>query len=322
MARGARFKRRARARLRGRVRFGGRRGFKLDFPRGAQRSHGMSESLVSYAVSRGLTPPPPPYDDEVLGSFAATVYLHPLREGRRVPREDAYLAGAAAHRIETSQGPVSAWRWGPADGPLVGLVHGWQGHAGQMGGFAAPLVAAGFGVLAFDAPGHGDSPDAEVSVPLLARVVADLATRQGAFFGLVGHSMGAAAAAMATTLGVRPAGVVLLAPPLSQAERVERMVDRLQFTPGVAQAFVRALERKSGFRHEDVDMRVAARGADFPALLFHDPTDRSCPFRNSELIAAEWAGARIVPCPGRGHLRILSTPYVHQQTAEFFTARR
>jgi pimeloyl-ACP methyl ester carboxylesterase len=202
------------------------------------------------------------------------------------------------------------------------LVHGWQGHAGQMGGFAAPLVAAGFGVLAFDAPGHGDSPDAEVSVPSLARVVADLATRQGAFFGLVGHSMGAAAAAMATTLGVRPAGVVLLAPPLSQAERVERMVDRLQFTPGVAQAFVRALERKSGFRHEDVDMRVAARGADFPALLFHDPTDRSCPFRNSELIAAEWAGARIVPCPGRGHLRILSTPYVHQQTAEFFTARR
>ena len=282
----------------------------------------MSESLVSYAVSRGLTPPPPPYDDEGLGSFAATVYLHPLREGRRVPREDAYLAGAAAHRIETSQGPVSAWRWGPADGPLVGLVHGWQGHAGQMGGFAAPLVDAKFGVLAFDAPGHGDSPDAEVSVPSLARVVADLATRVGPFFGLVGHSMGAAAVAMATTLGVRPAGVVLLAPPLSQAERVERMVDRLQFTPGVAQAFVRALERKSGFRHEDVDMRVAARAADFPALLFHDPTDRSCPFRNSELIAAEWAGARIVPCPGRGHLRVLSTPYVHQQTVDFFTARR
>ena len=134
--------------------------------------------------------------------------------------------------------------------------------------------------------------------------------------------MGAAAAAMATTLGVRPAGVVLLAPPLSQAERVERMVDRLQFTPGVAQAFVRALERKSGFRHEDVDMRVAARRAGFPALLFHDPEDRSSPFHNSELIAAEWAGARIVPCPGRGHLRILSTPYVHEQTVTFFSARR
>ena len=294
----------------------------MDMPHGAQRCHAMSDLLVSYALSRGHTPPPPPYDEEILGNFAAAVYLQPLREGRRVPREDAYLAGAAAQKIETSQGPVSAWRWGPSNWPLIGLVHGWQGHAGQMGGFAAPLVAAGFGVLAFDAPGHGDSPDAELSVPSLARVVAELAMSQGAFFGLVGHSMGAAAAAMATTLGVRLAGLVLLAPPLSQAESVARMVDRLQFTPGVAHAFVQALEKKSGFRHADVDMRVAAREADFPALLFHDPADRSCPFRNSELIAAEWTGARIVPCAGRGHLRILSTPYVHQQTVDFFTARR
>jgi hypothetical protein len=57
-------------------------------------------------------------------------------------------------------------------------------------------------------------------------------------------------------------------------------------------------------------------------LLFHDPEDRSTPFRNSELIAAEWPEARIVPCPGRGHLRILSTPSVHEQTVTFLSARR
>lgn len=297
-------------------------GFRFDILRGPQPIPGMSDLLLSYAISRGRALPPPPHDDEVLGRLAAAVYLHPLREGRRSPREEAYLAGATPQRLETSQGLVSTWRWGPADGPLVGLVHGWQGHAGQLGGFAAPLAAAGFGVLAFDAPGHGDSPDAELSVPSLARVVTDLGTRLGGFFGLVGHSMGAAAAAMATTLGVRPAALVLVSPPLSQAESVARMADRLQFTPAVAEAFVRALEQKSGFRHGEVDMRVAARRAGFPALLFHDPEDRSTPFRNSELIAVEWPGARIVPCPGRGHLRILSTPSVHEQTVTFLSARR
>lgn len=282
----------------------------------------MSELLLSSAVARGLELPPPPHSDEVLGALTAAMYLRPLREVRRMPREEAYLQSAEARRVETSQGAVATWIWGPAGAPLVGLVHGWQGHAAQLGAFTDPLVTAGFRVLAFDAPGHGDSPGDEASVPLIARAMVDLDRQHGGFFGLVGHSMGAAAVAMATTLGVRPAGVALLAPPLCQSDRITRLVERLQLPPGVQRAFIAALERKTGFRHEDVDMRVAARRAHFPALLFHDPADRSCAFRNSELIAAEWQGAQIVPCPGRGHLRILSTAEVHRRTVEFFVARR
>jgi predicted RNA-binding Zn-ribbon protein involved in translation (DUF1610 family) len=67
---------------------------------------------------------------------------------------------------------------------------------------------------------------------------------------------------------------------------------------------------------------MAARRADFPVLLCHDPADRSCDFHNSELIAAVWSGAQIFPCPGCGHLRILSTTSVHQQMVEFPAARR
>jgi pimeloyl-ACP methyl ester carboxylesterase len=282
----------------------------------------MSELLLSSALARGLTLPPLPHTDEAMGVLAAAMYVRPLREVRRMPREEAYLTSADSGVVSTAQGSVATWQWGRADAPLVGLVHGWEGHAAQLGGFAAPLVAAGFRVLAFDAPGHGDSPGNEANVPLIARVLVELGARFGGFFGLVGHSMGAAAAAMATTLGVAPAGVVFLAPPLCQTDRVSRLVERLQLAPGASAAFIAALERKTGFRHEDVDMRVAARRASFPALLLHDPADRSCPFRNSELIAAEWPGSMIVPCPGRGHLRILSTPDVHRQTVEFLSARR
>lgn len=282
----------------------------------------MSDLLLSSAASRGLVLPPPPHTDAVLGALAAAMYVRPLRELRRMPREEAYLSPAEARVMGTSAGPVATWTWGPAGAPLVGLVHGWEGYAAQLGGFAAPLVAAGFRVLAFDAPGHGESPGAEASVPLIARTLVDLGAQAGGFHGLVGHSMGSAAVAMATTLGVQPRGVVFLAPPLCQVDRVARLVERLQLTPGVRSEFIAALEQRTGFRHEDVDMRVAARRAGFPALLFHDPADRSCAFRNSELIAAEWPGAEVVPCPGRGHLRILSTPEVHRRTAEFLTARQ
>jgi pimeloyl-ACP methyl ester carboxylesterase len=283
----------------------------------------MSELLLSAALGRGLTLPPLPHTDEVLGELAAAMYVRPLRELRRMPREEAYLTSATARGVETEWGRIATWHWGPTDAPLIGLLHGWEGHAAQLGGFAAPLVAAGFRVLAFDSPGHGESAGNEANVPLIARTAIELGKTFGGFFGLVGHSMGAAAAAMATTLGATPAGVVLLAPPLCQVDRITRLADRLQLASGVRTAFIRALERKTGFRHEDVDMRVAARRASFPALLLHDPADRSCPFHNSELIAAEWPGARIVPCPGRGHLRILSTHEVHRQTVDFLhTCRR
>jgi pimeloyl-ACP methyl ester carboxylesterase len=291
--------------------------FRIELPIGK-----MSELLLSSALARGLALPPQPHTDEVLGGLAAAMYVRPMRELRRMPREEAYLASAEARVVDTAQGSVATWQWGCADGPLVGLVHGWEGHAAQLGGFAAPLVAAGFRVLAFDAPGHGESPGSEANVPLIARAIVELGVQFGGFFGLVGHSMGAAAAAMATTLGVTPAGVVFLAPPLCQTDRVARLVERLQLAPGARTAFITALERRTGFRHEDVDMRVAARRASFPALLLHDPADRSCPFRNSEMIAAEWPGSSIVPCPGRGHLRIFSTADVHRHTVAFLSALR
>ena len=53
-------------------------------------------------------------------------------------------------------GPDRQWQesvgrsWG--EGPAVYLVHGWGGWAGQLGAFVAPLVAAGYRVITFDAP--------------------------------------------------------------------------------------------------------------------------------------------------------------------------
>jgi pimeloyl-ACP methyl ester carboxylesterase len=195
----------------------------------------MSEILLLAAGKRGVPVPPPPHDAAALGELAAAIFCHPTRAGRRVPREEAYLAYAARMTLPTRHGALAAWLWGgeEEDRPLIGLVHGWEGHGAQLGAFAAPLVAAGFRVLTFDAPGHGESPGDEAHVPMLARVLPDLQAATAPFFGLIGHSMGAAAAAMATTLGVRARGLVLLAPPLSLGERVERTASRMQLAPEV-----------------------------------------------------------------------------------------
>jgi pimeloyl-ACP methyl ester carboxylesterase len=277
----------------------------------------MSDSLLAVAARRGVAVPPPPYSVEAWGELAASVYLHPRREGRKVPREMGYLRTARRVTLATSAGGLAAWWWGRDGAALVGLLHGWEGHGAQLGAFAAPLVEAGFRVLTFDAPGHGDSPGDECSGPLIGRLIVEIAREVGAFHGFVAHSMGAAAAATAATHGARPKGMVFLAPPLSQAERIERMSTKMRLSPEVVQAFCAAIVRRTGLSLEESDMHHAARLAPCPLLVMHDPDDTEASYEATGGFVAEWPGARLVPCPGRGHVRIMSTPEVVRQGVEF-----
>jgi pimeloyl-ACP methyl ester carboxylesterase len=282
----------------------------------------MSEILLIAAAKRGVPVPPAPHDDATLGELAASIFLHPTRGVRRVPREIGYLEPARRRMLRTSFGELAAWEWGAADAPLVGLVHGWEGHGAQLGAFAAPLAAAGFRVLAFDLPGHGESPGDEAHVPLVARVLVEVEREAGKFFALVGHSMGAAGAALSAIWGAAPRGLVLLAPPQGASERLTRVANRMQLADGVREKFFAAVERRTASRAEDVDMRVVARAAPCALLVFHDPEDEDTAFAATEEIVALWRGARLVPVPGRGHYRILATPEIVRQTVEFIGGLR
>ena len=57
-------------------------------------------------------------------------------------------------------------------------------------------------------------------------------------------------------------------------------------------------------------------------LALHDPADTDTSFAETEKVVAEWRAGRLVPCPGRGHNRIMSTPEVVRQAVEFIAALR
>lgn len=282
----------------------------------------MSDVLLVAAAKRGVPVPPGPLDTAALAGLAAAIFVRPMRGARRVPRELGYLESARPRTLRMSHGELAAWEWGAADAPLVGLVHGWEGHGAQLGAFAAPLVAAGFRVLAFDLPGHGESPGDEAHVPLVARVLAEIEREAGRFFGLIGHSMGAAGAAMSTTLGVAPRGLVLLAPPQSQLERLNRVANRMQLAGELREKFFAAVELRTLSVNAEVDMRVVARAAPCALLVFHDPADEDASFAASEEFVGLWRGARLVSVPGRGHYRILATPEIVRQAVEFLSGLR
>jgi len=274
------------------------------------------QRIIDAAVRRGLPAPTAPLDDVGLGELAAALYLRPLRT-RRPPREEGYLEAARRLTVASPDGPLAAWMWGEEARRLVVLVHGWEGRGSQLGALAGPLVAAGFRVLAFDGPAHGDSPGEEASVPAFAKVIAALPAQIGPVHAIVGHSLGAAGAALATTLGLAPRGLVMLAPPLWQRGRLDYAANRMELSPAARQAFFAAVERRTAWPLERADVRVVARAAPCPLVVFHDPDDADTDYAGSVELVSLWPGARLVPCPGRGHNRILTTPAVIDDVVRF-----
>lgn len=98
-----------------------------------------------------------------------------------------------------ADGRRQAWREaGPADAPAWVLLHGISSGAGSWTAVAGYLVAAGQRVLAWDAPGYGDSDPLAVPQPRGADLAAGIeAWLQAAEVGrcwVTGHSLGAISA--------------------------------------------------------------------------------------------------------------------------------
>jgi pimeloyl-ACP methyl ester carboxylesterase len=213
---------------------------------------------------------------------------------------------------------VAAWRWGR--GPAVALLHGWGGRAAQLTSFVEPLVARGFSVVALDAPGHGRSGRGRSSAPQFARALRAVAHAVGGLHGVVAHSLGAAAVALALRDGLRVARVVLLAAAAEPSSWVERFAARFGLPPHVVDEMRRRSERRIGMSWTELNVPGLARGFEAPVLLVHDRLDLEVPIADAAAIAAAWPGATLVETRGLGHNGLLRDPAVTARAAEFLAA--
>jgi pimeloyl-ACP methyl ester carboxylesterase len=202
-------------------------------------------------------------------------------------------------------GDLAIWVWG--SGPRILLVHGWGGHAGRLTAFLPSLLEAGFGVATFDAPAHGISrgrlatlPDFAESLALVAGVLEPV--------GLVGHSMGAAACALAMRRGLAVRSAVLLAPPADPEAYTLRYARYLRLSSAAADSMKDRLQRRYGVRF--VDLRLAGDAPAVPTLVIHDRRDKRVPLRDGIAITKTWPCAQLVVTQGLGHHRILRSPVV------------
>ncbi len=241
----------------------------------------------------------------------AHLFTTPPRPKVRAWERAAMSQARYARQRFGALGFLSVYRWVPEDmgpHPKVLLMHGFGGRVSQMSGLAESLVAAGYEVVGFDAPGHGKSPVRNIALPDFVDALEMFAAQEGAFEAVIGHSMGGAAVATALRLGMEAKRAILIAPPvypgtyLAQAGRMLGATDKVT---GRAQALI---ETRYGRAFDEFRTPLNASVLEQDALILHDRDDKQVPLSEGQQVVEAWKGAQIEITEGLGHTRILRDP--------------
>jgi pimeloyl-ACP methyl ester carboxylesterase len=258
-----------------------------------------------------------PHTPALAARWAEELFLTPRRRPRP-HRERELLAGAVRARARYGEATLPLWIWNPDASETVVLVHGWEGRGAQLGAFVAPLVERGLRVVTFDAPGHGDAPLRRASVVEHARALLAVVERLGGeVHAVIGHSVGGAAALLATRLGLRAKRLALVAPPTSPARFAAGFARILGIDARVHAGMLLRLERRYGIAVADLDVRRDSASFGGELLVVHDEDDRVVPWSDGAAIASAAKNARLVTTRGLGHGRVLEAPAVVDEVTAF-----
>lgn len=246
--------------------------------------------------------------------WALDLFFTP-RGRRSSSRVNAFLAAGRRFDVKVEGERVAGWSWGR--GPNVFLVHGWAGVGGQLAAFGPPLLANGFRVVTFDAPGHGASEGRRSSIVHFAKALRAVAAQEGAPRAVIAHSLGAAATVRALDLGLEIERVVFLGPTGGPRDWAERFRRRLGVPARVMALMRERAESWLGASWDEFDVPKLAARQRAPLLVFHDRQDAEVPWSDGAAIARAWPGARLVTTAGLGHRRILRDERVLSDAVAF-----
>lgn len=231
-------------------------------------------------------------------------------------RMAAWLVGGRRFDVRVGGRRVAAWSWGER-GPGVLIIHGWGSRGARFVDLGGALLASGFRVVTFDAPGHGASSGHLSSGLEFERAARAVATAAGPVSAIVGHSLGGFAAALAIEHGLAARRAVFIAPSANVNSYSAQFASLLGVRDPVMASMRARLERRLGFEWNRLDIPSFAPRMQIPLLVIHDQDDREVRWDDGAAIARAWPGAELVTTSGLGHHRIVSDPGVVKHIVSF-----
>jgi len=223
------------------------------------------------------------------------------------------------YRIPFDGGELAVTTWG-SNGPSVLLMHGWGGARAQMTGFVDPLLFAGYRVVAYDQPAHGESDGKMTNLLEIAPTMDLIAKQEGPFAAILAHSFGTliTSHALVKRNFTPPSKLVYF----GAFNRLLDSLPRFQIAADLPNEIINELRSMiyENFGKGVLDAIVNENlvpHINIPAMMFHDVADNVTPVEDSRAIDRVWKNARYVETNGLGHRGALQSKEIHEQVVKF-----
>ena len=235
------------------------------------------------------------------------------------PADREALEWGNNYRIPFEGGELAVTTWG-GNGPAVLLMHGWGGARAPMTGFVDSLLFAGYRVVAYDQPAHGESDGKLTNLLEIAPTMDLIAKQEGPFDAIIAHSFGTliTSYALVNRNFPPPSKLVYFGAFNRLMEALPRFQVIAQLPDEIMNGLRDMINEKFGTDVLDAIVNeLLVPQIHIPALMFHDKSDNVTPVEDSRAIARAWKNVQYVETSGLGHRGALQSKEIHEQVVRF-----
>jgi pimeloyl-ACP methyl ester carboxylesterase len=248
--------------------------------------------------------------------MALRLFLSPPRHS--IPEwQKPYLVCSKQTTIKIGKNLIKLYHWG--SGPAILLVHGWGGRGSQLSAFITPLIEAGYSIITFDGPAHGESSGKQCDMFQFASVIEHI-SKTFSIHAIVAHSFGSACTLLALSrFQITPSKLVLIGCPDSAIWITEAFGKILSISNKVIAGMRKRLE--SRYEHKwtwhDLSLTKLIDKVNIPTLLIHDRNDLEIPYQQVLTLHKANPNCELFTTERLGHRRILRSESVINKSVTF-----
>ncbi len=234
-------------------------------------------------------------------------------------REQLVIDESTRSKVRVNGDRIVVYTWGDGPNPVL-LTHGWHGRAAEFADIVRELRRDDRTVIAFDAPGHGESGGRMPDVRDFAAAIDALGHRYGPFEAMIAHSFGNLAATLAIRNGAQTGRLVSIGGVAELRYVVTSVSGVMRLNPRTLDGLVRRIERRRFREVPDFwnSLSATAGPLEVPLLIIHDRDDTWVPYGQAELLAAAHPNtSRTILTSGLNHHRVLRDTQVLDAITQF-----